>query len=217
MRRIATVLTTALAFLLTVVSPAAAVPAPIGGGSLLFNGNLHCVAAFAAKLGTVGHLVAGPGCAGPIGTQLFSGNNILVGQITSTTASGGVTVVKVTNTLAWQLVPWIILGGVQHPVAGSVSTPVGGAVCRLDRTVGVRCGTVTAKNQTVNWPEGAVFGLTRTNVCAEPGNGGIVFLSGNQVQGVPLGGSGNCTSGGTSFFYPANTLLAGYGLTLFTG
>jgi hypothetical protein len=216
MRRIAAILTATLAFLLTVVTPAAAVPMPIGGGSTLLNGNYHCIAAFAAKGGSTGYLVTGPGCAAPIGTQLFSGNNIPVGPVTSTTASGGVALVAVTNTAAWQLVPWIKLGGGQYPIAGSASTPVGGAVCLLDQATGTHCGTVTAKNQTVNFPGGAVFGLTRTNICMSPGSA-IAFVSGDQAQGVPLGGTNGCTTGGTSYFYPINSLLSGYGLTLFTG
>jgi streptogrisin C len=34
---------------------------------------------------------------------------------------------------------------------------------------------------------------------------------------VLSGGSGNCTSGGTTFFQPVNEILAVYGLTLVTG
>jgi streptogrisin C len=216
MRRIAAILTAALAILLTVTTPAAAAPSSIGGGSVLFNGILHCTAAFAARNGPTGYLVTGPGCAGAPGTQLFSGNNILVGPVVSSTANGGVTVVHVANTAAWQLVSWIRLGGVNHPITGSVSTPVGGSVCLLDGAMGVGCGTVMAKNQTVNYPGGIVFGLTRTNVCISA-RSAIAFVTGSQAQGVPMGGTSGCTSGGTSFFYPINTVLAAYGLTLFTG
>ena len=56
-----------------------------------------------------------------------------------------------------------------------------------------------------------------TNVCAEPGDSGGSWLSGNQAQGVTSGGSGNCTSGGTTFFQPVNEILGRYGLTLVTG
>jgi streptogrisin C len=216
MRRIAAILTAALAFLLTVATPASAAPLPIGGGSVLFSSSLHCTAAFAAKSGPTGYLITGPGCAATPGTQLFSGNNILVGPVTSSTANGGVSIVHVANTAAWQLVPWITLGGVNHHITGSVSTPIGGSVCLLDQVLGVHCGTITAKNQTVTFPGGIVSGLTRTNVCMSAGSA-IAFVTGTQAQGVPLGGTGSCSSGGTSFFYPINPALAGTGLTLFTG
>jgi streptogrisin C len=75
---------------------------------------------------------------------------------------------------------------------------------------------VQAKNSTVNYPQGTVTGLTRTNACAEPGDSGGSWLSGAQAQGVTSGGSGNCTSGGTTYFQPVNEILSAYGLTLTT-
>lgn len=42
------------------------------------------------------------------------------------------------------------------------------------------------------------------------------FISGDQAQGMTSGGSGNCSSGGTTFFYPVNPALQAYGLTLVT-
>ncbi len=215
MRRIAATLTAAL-LLLFGATPAAAAPAPLGGGSLLSTatGTYRCTAAFAARHNTTGVLVAGPGCAAPAGTQLYS-NGVLVGSVSGSTANGGVTTVTVTNTAAWQLVPWIPLGGTRYPIRGSAETAVGGSVCLLDRATGVRCGTVTAKNQTVNYPEGVIYGLTRTNICLSAGSA-IAFITGDQAQGVPMGGS-SCASGGTSFFYPVNRILSAYGLTLVTG
>ncbi|HEY8544187.1 MAG TPA: trypsin-like serine protease, partial [Acidimicrobiales bacterium] len=62
-----------------------------------------------------------------------------------------------------------------------------------------------------------VYGLTRTSACAEGGDSGGSFISGNQAQGMTSGGSGNCTFGGTTFFQPVNEVLSRYGLTLVTG
>ncbi|WP_435824250.1 carbohydrate-binding protein [Micromonospora echinofusca] len=102
------------------------------------------------------------------------------------------------------------------PVAGSVEAAVGAAVCRSGSTTGWRCGTIQQKNASVTYPEGTVTGLTRINACAEPGDSGSSWISGNQAQGVTSGGSGNCTSGGTMYFQPVNAILAAYGLTLVT-
>jgi len=102
------------------------------------------------------------------------------------------------------------------PVAGSTEAPVGAAICRSGSTTGTHCGTILAKNQTVVYPEGAVTGLTRTNVCAEGGDSGGPWLSGDQAQGVTSGGSGDCTVGGETFFQPVNEILAINNLTLLT-
>jgi len=215
MQRLLAVLTVLFVCLLGLPAAATATttaPAPIGGGSLLFtSAGGRCTAAFAARAGSTGHLIAGPGCSGSFATLVYSGNNVLVGQLT--VASTGYSVVRVTNTTAWQLVGWITTGAGPVHLSGSTETPVGGAVCLLSRAAGVRCGTVVAKNQTVNYPEGVITGLTRTNVCMEPG--AIAFVSGSQAQGVPVGGSA-CPSG-SSFFLPINRILSPYGLTLLTG
>lgn len=101
-------------------------------------------------------------------------------------------------------------------VAGSSESAVGASICRSGSTTGWRCGTVQAKNQTVRYPQGAVTGMTRTNACAEPGDSGGSWLSGTQAQGVTSGGSGNCSSGGTTYFQPVNEILSAYGLRLVT-
>ncbi|MBD0693525.1 S1 family peptidase [Streptomyces sp. CBMA123] len=102
-------------------------------------------------------------------------------------------------------------------VAGSNEQSVGGSVCRSGSTTGWHCGTVEEQNATVNYQEGSVYGVTRTNVCAEPGDSGGSFISGDQAQGVTSGGSGDCTSGGETYFQPVNPILSTYGLTLATG
>jgi len=102
------------------------------------------------------------------------------------------------------------------PVAGSVEAPVGASICRSGSTTGTRCGVIRAKDVTVNYPEGAVSGLTRTDVCAEPGDSGGAWLSGDQAQGVTSGGSGNCRSGGVTFFQPLAEILQVNNLTLVT-
>lgn len=101
-------------------------------------------------------------------------------------------------------------------VANSTVAAVGSSICRSGSTTGWHCGTVQAFNQTVNYAEGSVSGLTRTNVCAEPGDSGGSFITGNSAQGMTSGGSGNCSSGGTTYFQPVNEALSVWGLTLVT-
>ncbi|KAG6363933.1 hypothetical protein INS49_009036 [Diaporthe citri] len=100
------------------------------------------------------------------------------------------------------------------PVSGSTASSTGASICRSGSTTGVHCGTVRALGATVNYSEGRVTGLTQTNVCAEPGDSGGSFYTGAQAQGVTSGGSGDCSSGGTTYFQPVNEILSTYGLTL---
>jgi hypothetical protein len=53
-------------------------------------------------------------------------------------------------------------------------------------------------------------------VCAEGGDSGGSFITGDQAQGVTSGGYGNCSSGGRTWFQPINEILRAYGLTLLT-
>jgi len=99
-------------------------------------------------------------------------------------------------------------------VSGSDEAAVGASICRSGRTTGWRCGNIRAKNVTVNYSEGAVYGMTTTSACVEGGDSGGSFISGNQAQGVTSGGSGNCSSGGDSIFQPLQPILQKYGLRL---
>jgi hypothetical protein len=108
-------------------------------------------------------------------------------------------------------------GGADVAVTGSTEAAIGAAICRSGSTTGWHCGTIDAKNQTVNYAEGSVSGLSRTNVCAEAGDSGGSWISGSQAQGVTSGGSGDCTTGGTTYFQPVNAILSAYRLTLTKG
>ncbi len=54
-------------------------------------------------------------------------------------------------------------------------------------------------------------------MCAEPGDSGGSFISGSQAQGVTSGGSGNCSSDGTTYYQEVNPMLDSWGLSLVTG
>ncbi|MFI6858016.1 S1 family peptidase [Streptomyces sp. NPDC050416] len=101
-------------------------------------------------------------------------------------------------------------------ITGSVQALVGAAVCRSGSTTGWHCGKVEQHDTSVSYAEGKVDGLTQTTVCAEPGDSGGPYVAGVQAQGVTSGGTGDCKSGGTTFFQPINPLLSEFGLTLKT-
>ena len=70
-------------------------------------------------------------------------------------------------------------------------------------------------SSTVNYAEGSVSGLIRTTVCAEPGDSGGSLFAGSTALGLTSGGSGNCSSGGTTYFQPVTEVLSRYGVSVY--
>jgi streptogrisin B len=93
---------------------------------------------------------------------------------------------------------------------------VGESVKRTGSTTGTHSGTVTALNVTVRYQGGGtVSGLIQTTVCAEPGDSGGPLYDGTKALGITSGGSGDCTSGGTTFYQPVPEALSVYGVSLY--
>ncbi|QUQ65913.1 S1 family peptidase [Kutzneria sp. CA-103260] len=108
--------------------------------------------------------------------------------------------------------PSAVNTGQQIDQAGDAG--VGESVTRSGSTSGVHTGQVTGLNATVNYQEGSVSGLIDTDVCAEPGDSGGAMFDGDTALGLTSGGSGDCNSGGETFFQPVPAALSAYGLTL---
>ncbi|HEY9440387.1 MAG TPA: S1 family peptidase [Streptomyces sp.] len=101
-------------------------------------------------------------------------------------------------------------------ITSAANATVGMSVTRRGSTTGVHSGTVTGLNATVNYGGGdIVYGMIRTNVCAEPGDSGGPLYSGTRAIGLTSGGSGDCTSGGTTFFQPVTEALSAYGVSVY--
>ncbi|MFK4226896.1 S1 family peptidase [Streptomyces sp. NPDC019890] len=101
-------------------------------------------------------------------------------------------------------------------ITSAANATVGMSVTRRGSTTGIHSGTVTGLNATVNYGGGdIVYGMIRTNVCAEPGDSGGPLYSGSRAIGLTSGGSGNCSSGGTTFFQPVTEALSAYGVSVY--
>lgn len=181
-----------------------------GGDEYIINSNTLCSVGFAAHGGfvTAGHC-------GRAGSPTAGSNWVAQGTFRGSTFPGS-DYAWVELNGSWTSHPYVGTSNGQVAVAGSQVAPVGSSICRSGRTTGWRCGLVQAHNVTINYAAGPVYGATQTNACAEGGDSGGSFISGNQAQGVTSGGSGNCSTGGTTFFQPVNPILAAYGLTLKT-
>lgn len=185
------------------------------GGDAVYMGGGRCSLGFSV---TGGFVIAGH--CGRTGTAAQGYNRVAAGTFAGSTFPGNDYAWVRTNA-NWTPRPWVNrYGGANVIIKGSTQAAVGSQICRSGSTTGWRCGTVQAFNQTVNYAQGSVRGLTRTNACAEPGDSGGSWVAGSgfgQAQGVTSGGSGNCSSGGTTYFQPVNPILSRYGLTLTRG
>lgn len=182
------------------------------GGDPYYTGNVRCSIGFSVHGGfvTAGHC----GQTGA-GVRGWDGSNI--GSFQGSSFPGDdYAYVSVGN--GWWTVPVVLGWGTvsDQLVRGSSEAPVGASICRSGSTTHWHCGTVLAKNETVNYSQGAVHQMTKTSVCAEPGDSGGSFISGDQAQGVTSGGWGNCSGGGETWHQPINEILGRYGLTLHT-
>ncbi|MEU8527865.1 MULTISPECIES: S1 family peptidase [Streptomyces] len=101
-------------------------------------------------------------------------------------------------------------------ITSAANATVGMSVTRRGSTTGTHGGSVTGLNATVNYGGGdIVYGMIRTNVCAEPGDSGGPLYSGSRAIGLTSGGSGNCSTGGTTFFQPVTEALSAYGVSVY--
>jgi hypothetical protein len=182
------------------------------GGDPYYTGNVRCSIGFSVHGGfvTAGHCGrAGAAVRGWDGTHIgtFQGSSFPGDDYAWVSVGSGWWTVPVV--LGWGTVP-------DQLVRGSAEAPIGASVCRSGSTTRWHCGHVLAKNETVNYSQGAVHQMTKTSVCAEPGDSGGSFISGDQAQGVTSGGWGNCSGGGQTWHQPVNEILGRYGLRLHT-
>ncbi len=182
------------------------------GGDPYYTGNVRCSIGFSVHGGfvTAGH------CGG-VGQQVRGWDGSYIGNFQGSSFPGN-DYAWVNVGSGWWTVPVVLGWGTvsDQLVRGSAEAPVGASVCRSGSTTRWHCGRVLAKNETVNYSQGAVHQMTKTSVCAEGGDSGGSFISGDQAQGVTSGGWGNCSGGGETWFQPVNEILNRYGLTLHT-
>ncbi|WP_434976375.1 S1 family peptidase [Streptomyces aurantiacus] len=183
------------------------------GGDPYYTGNVRCSIGFSVHGGfvTAGHC-------GRAGASVRGWDGSAMGTFQGSSFPGD-DYAYVSIGHGWWTVP-VVLGWGTIPdqlVRGSAEAPVGASICRSGSTTKWHCGRLLAKNETVNYSDGTVVHqLTKTSVCAQGGDSGGSFISGDQAQGVTSGGWGNCSSGGETWYQPVNEILGRYGLRLHT-
>ncbi|MGW9349461.1 S1 family peptidase [Nocardiopsis flavescens] len=184
-------------------------------GGLAYTMGGRCSVGFAAtnSAGQPGFVTAGH--CGTVGTAVTIGNGRGTFERSVFPGNDAAFVRGTSNFTLTNLVSRYNSGGYQS-VTGTSQAATGSAICRSGSTTGWHCGTLQARNQTVRYPQGTVNALTRTNVCAEPGDSGGSFISGSQAQGVTSGGSGNCSFGGTTYYQEVLPMVNSWGVRIRT-
>ncbi|XLE02202.1 S1 family peptidase [Streptomyces sp. 184] len=109
-----------------------------------------------------------------------------------------------------------LYNGQYQDITNAADPSQGQSVQRSGSTTGLHGGSVTGLNATVNYGGGdVVYGMIQTNVCAEPGDSGGPLFTGSTAVGLTSGGSGNCSSGGTTFYQPVVEALNAYSVNVF--
>ncbi|MFJ9738657.1 S1 family peptidase [Streptomyces sp. NPDC101166] len=187
----------------------------IEGGDAIYTSSWRCSLGFNVRdsAGNYYFLTAGH-CTDGAGTWYSnSGRSTVLGPTTgSSFPTNDYGIVRYSNT---SIAKAGTAGGVD--ITRAANPTVGTTVYRDGSTTGTHSGRVTALNATVNYGGGdVVYGMIQTNVCAEPGDsGGSLYGSNGVAYGLTSGGSGNCTSGGTTFFQPVVEALNAYGVSVF--
>ncbi|GAA1588157.1 S1 family peptidase [Actinomadura kijaniata] len=186
----------------------------IAGGQAIYTGGSRCSLGFNVRnsAGTQYFLTAGH-CTNA-GSTWTDGSQTLGTRSGSSFPGNDYGIVRYTNTSVAKPGSVYLYPGSQD-IASARNAVVGESVRRSGSTTQVRSGQVTALNQTVNYPQGTVSGLIRTTVCAQPGDSGGSLFAGTAALGLTSGGSGNCSTGGTTFFQPVVEALNVYGVSVY--
>lgn len=185
----------------------------ISGGQAIFGGGARCSLGFniISTTGTYYFLTAGH-CTN-IASTWSTGSQTIGPRVVSAFPGTDYGIVRYDSNVSHPGNVYLYPG--TRDITGAANAFVGMSVTRSGSTTGVHSGTVTGLNATVNYPQGTVRGMIRTNVCAEPGDSGGSLFSGNSAVGLTSGGSGNCSSGGITFFEPVTRPLSRYNIDVF--
>jgi hypothetical protein len=189
----------------------------IAGGDAIYGGQYRCSLGFNVRnsAGTYYFLTAGH--CGNIASTWYadSGHSQVLGNTVGSSFPGNDYAIVQYTSSASHPGTVDLYNGTTQDITSAANAFVGESVKRSGSTTHVHSGTVQATNATVNYSEGTVTGLIQTNVCAEGGDSGGSLFDGTKALGLTSGGSGNCSSGGTTFFQPVTEALSVYGVNVY--
>jgi streptogrisin D len=187
------------------------------GGQAIYRGGSRCSAGFNTRSGSGRNYVLTAGHCTDLGGTWTTASGQTIGPVAASSFPGNdYGAIRISSPASLDPRGGVLHYGAFRDITGAGRVPVGSQACKTGSTTGTTCGTVQAYNVTVNYAEGTVFGLTRTNICTQPGDSGGALYAGSRAQGITSGGTiGGCSQPGfRSFFQPADEALSVYGLTL---
>ncbi|HEV3013455.1 MAG TPA: S1 family peptidase, partial [Actinomycetota bacterium] len=187
------------------------------GGQAIYRGGSRCSAGFNTRSGSGRNYVLTAGHCTDLGGTWTTSSGQTIGPVAASSFPGNdFGAIRISNPATLDPRGGVLHYGAFRDITGAGRVPVGGSACKTGSTTGTTCGTVQAYNVTVRYAEGTVYGMTRTNICTQPGDSGGALYAGSLAQGITSGGTiGGCSqSGFQSFFQPADEALSVYGLTL---
>ncbi|MFF4892540.1 S1 family peptidase [Micromonospora chersina] len=188
----------------------------LSGGQAIYTGGYRCSLGFNVRSGSTYYFLTAGHCTN-LGSTWYSNSSqtTVLGSRAGTSFPGNdYGIVRYTNGSTPPGNVYLYNGSYQD-ITTAGNAYVGQSVRRSGSTTGLRSGSVSATNATVNYAEGSVYGLIRTNVCAEGGDSGGSLFAGSTALGLTSGGSGNCSSGGTTYFQPVTEPLSVYGVSVY--
>ncbi|MDT0405495.1 MULTISPECIES: S1 family peptidase [Streptomyces] len=185
-------------------------PFVAGGDAITGNGG-RCSLGFNVTKGGEPHFLTAGHCTEGISTWSDSSGDVIGQNADSSFPGDDYGLVKYTADVAHPSEVNLYDGSAQA-ISGAAEATVGMQVTRSGSTTEVHSGTVTGLDATVNYGNGDIVnGLIQTDVCAEPGDSGGSLFSGSSAVGLTSGGSGDCASGGETFFQPVTEALSATG------
>jgi len=179
----------------------------LSGGDAIYGGRYRCSLGFNVVQGSTYYFLTAGHC-GKVAKTWYtnSSHTTLIGPTINYSFPGNdYALVRYDNT------------SLSHPGGFTAANAfVGEAVKRTGSTTGTHSGMVTALNVTVRYQGGGtVSGMIQTTVCAEPGDSGGPLYDSTKALGITSGGSGDCKSGGTTFYQPVPEAANAYGVTVY--
>ncbi|MBW1597675.1 S1 family peptidase [Streptomyces sp. JJ38] len=179
----------------------------MSAGDAIYGGGYRCSLGFNVRSGGTYYFLTAGHCGDVAGDWYAdSGQRTHIGPtVHSSFPNNDYALVEYTNT------------SLSHP-GGFVADDayVGQSVKRTGSTTGTHSGEVTALNVTVRYVgSGTVRGMIETNVCAEPGDSGGPLYDGGKALGLTSGGSGDCRSGGTTYYQPVPEAVNRYKVSVY--
>ncbi|MFE9555404.1 S1 family peptidase [Streptomyces sp. NPDC006703] len=183
----------------------------IAGGDAIWGSGARCSLGFNVTVGGQPYFLTAGHCGNAVSSwsDQQGGSEIAVTEA-STFPGHDYALVRYTSDVDHSSAVDLYNGSAQQ-ITGAGNATVGEQVQRSGSTTGVNGGQVTGLDATVTYQEGQVNGLIDTTVCAEPGDSGGSLFDGGTALGLTSGGSGDCSSGGETFFQPVPDALQAYG------